>query len=224
MRLSAGLAALIALNSPAQDPRLQREIALGDQLARELRQNATRVDRAAVQQYVTRIGNRLAAQIPDSRSLFKFEVIAEDRGGSMHEAVAFPSGYVFVSVPLILAADSEAEFACMLARPMAISQPRNGQGGSLIWIGGENGVFPIAIERRADTDAIEIASSAGFDPAALGRYLARIYLSDARRVALQRAISQLPARTYTETGDFAGVQEELQRASPTRRPPSLLKK
>ena len=224
MRLLVGLVSLAVLNLPAQDTRLQKENALGEHLAREFRQNTRRIDAPSVRKYVDRIGERLAAQIPDSRSPYRFEVIADDRGGYAHEAVAFPGGHVFISAPLILAAQNEAEFACMLADAMAVLESQQRQSGPLIWIGGESGVLPVAIQQQADADAVKIASSAGFDAAALGRYIARALQSEARLAVLEKAIQHLPSRTYTESGDFAPVQEELRRASPqrTRRPPSLL--
>lgn len=173
-----------------------------------------RIDSASVQEYVDRIGQRLAAQIPDSRWSYRFEVIADDRGGYAHQPVAFPGGYAFVSVPLILAAQNEAEFACVLADGMAALKAQNRQSGSEIWFSYEGGVFPLAMVQQADTDAVKIVSSAGFDRRALGRYIARVYQSGARLAVLEEAIQRLPARTYTETGDFARVQEELRRASP----------
>jgi len=225
MRLLVGFVSLLVLNLPAQDIRLQKEIALGEKLANQFRQNTTRIDSASVQEYVDRIGQRLAAQIPDSRSPYRFEVVADDRGGYAHQPLAFPGGYVFVPAPLILAAQNEAEFACMLAEAMAVLKAENRQSGSEIWFSYE-GVFPVAIAQQADTDAVKIASSAGFDPAALGRYFARVYQSEARLAVLEEAIQRLPARTYTGTGDFARIQEEVRRASVQRtgRPPSLLQK
>lgn len=226
MRVLIGLVSLVVLNLPAQDIRLQKQIALGEKLASQFRQNTTPIDSASVQEYVDRIGQRLDAQIPDSRSQYRFEVIADDRGGYAHQPVAFPGGYVFVPAPLILAAQNEAEFACMLADAMAVLKAQNRQSGSEIWFSYESGVFPVAIARQADTDAVKIASSAGFDPAALGRYIARVHQSEARLAVLEEAIQRLPARTYTGTGDFARVQEEVRRASAqrARRPPSLLRK
>jgi predicted Zn-dependent protease len=226
MRLLAGLVSLVVLSLPAQDTRLQKENALGEQLEREFRQkqNTTRINAPALQEYVNRVGERLAAQIPDSRSPYRFEVIAQDSGGDAHEPVAFPAGHVFVFAPLILAAQNEAEFACMLADAMAVLESQKLRNGP-VWIGG-SGALPVVIQQQADADAVKIASSAGFDPAALGRYIARAYQSAARLAALEKVFQRLPPRTYAESGDFARVQEELRRASPqgTRRAPSLLQK
>lgn len=226
MRLLIGLVFLVVLNLPAQDIRLQKEIALGKKLASQFQQNMTRIDSASVQEYVDGIGQRLAAQIPDRRSPYRFEVIADDRGGYAHQPVAFPGGYVFVPALLILAAQNEAEFACVLADAMAALKTQNRQSGSEIWFSEEGGVFPLAVAQQADTDAVKIASSAGFNPAGLGRYIARVYQSEARLAVLKEVIQRLPARAYTETGDFARVQEEVRRESAqhTRRPPSLLQR
>jgi predicted Zn-dependent protease len=137
--------------------------------------------------------------------------------------VAFPSGHVFVFAALILAARNEAELAGMLADAMAVVESQKLRSG--LWIGGSGGL-PVAIQQQADADAVKIASSAGFDPAALGRYIARAYQSEDRLATLEKAIQRLPPRICAESGDFARVQQELRRASPpgTRRPPSLLPK
>jgi hypothetical protein len=84
----------------------------------------------------------------------------------------------------------------------------------------------VAMAREADTEAVQIASKAGFDPTGLSRYLGRVYQPEARLAAVEAALKRLPAGTYTETGDFAHVQEEVRRAlsQHTRRPPSLLQK
>jgi predicted Zn-dependent protease len=224
MRLLVGLLSLIALNLPAQDTRLQEGNAVGEALEREFRQNTTRIDAPSVQEYVDRIGERLAAQIPDSGSPYRFEVIAQDRGGYAHEPVALLGGDIFVPAPLVLAAQNEAEFACMLADAMAVLEWQKRRSGPFFI--DESGVLPVAIQQQADANALKIASSAGFDPAALGRYLARASQSEARLAVLEKAIQRLPPRTYTESGDFVRVQEELRRAFPQRtgRPPSLLAK
>jgi hypothetical protein len=47
-------------------------------------------------------------------------------------------------------------------------------------------LLPVPIQQQADVDAVKIASIAGFDPAALGRYLARASQSEARPAALEK--------------------------------------
>ncbi len=104
-----------------------KEAALGLQMANDYRQKVTPVDKALVNDYVKRVGARLAAQLPGGWT-YRFETIREDTGTlapfadrvqddsvATHEPAAFPGGTIFVSVNLIAAARNEAEFAGMLA-------------------------------------------------------------------------------------------------------------
>ena len=90
------LAAAIAAS--AQDP---KAAALGAQLAREIRQRTTAIENPAVQDYIDRIGRKLAAQMPDENVVYQFALISDDAGGATHEPMSFPGGYIFVSASLI---------------------------------------------------------------------------------------------------------------------------
>jgi predicted Zn-dependent protease len=247
-RLCFPLWLALALSAqPLPDP---REAALGDRSAQEIRQRTTALDAPAVAGYVEAIGRKLAAQLPDSGFPYRLTVIAGDVGGSTHEPVALPGGYVFVPAALILAAQSEAEFAGMLAHAMAHAADRHGSIAPvatipLIWIGGwwasDDSLVPLSLvdaQRRsemvADRLAVQTSSAAGYDPEAFVHYLSRVQrdsgrsrlpIRDARIAVLEQAIQALPPRTASVTDDLPPIREEVRRLIPQRtiRPPSLFR-
>jgi hypothetical protein len=94
---------------------LEKEAALGKQLAAEFLQHTKPIESPAIQEYLNRLGQLLAAQMPDAVFPYMFRGIASDPCGSTHEPIALPGGYVFVSAALFLAVQDEAELAGMLA-------------------------------------------------------------------------------------------------------------
>jgi predicted Zn-dependent protease len=86
--------------------------------------------------------------------------------------------------------------------------------------------FQRGFESEADLLAVNIAGRAGYDPQGLATYIQRVQNDanppallavpnrDARFQAIQAVIAGLPARTYTSSGDFARIQEEVRRLLP----------
>jgi predicted Zn-dependent protease len=174
---------------------VEKEAALGERLAAELRGRTTPIDNRLVQDYVDRLGARLAAQLPAAG--FTFHMVAEECGASTHEPAWLPGGHIFVPAALFLEARGEAEFAGMLAHAMVHVSERHwtrqatrmemtGQTSApLIFLGGgdcgsDTPLAPLAMvnlqrgyERDADVAAIQAMARAGFDPDALVRYVER---------------------------------------------------
>src|SRR5271169_284582 len=75
---------------------LEKEAAIGRQLAADFRQRTTPIDSATVQNYLDHLGRGIAAQIKDAKFPYTFSVIADDPCPTVHEPVALPFGYVFV--------------------------------------------------------------------------------------------------------------------------------
>ena len=98
---------------------VEKEAALGKQLAADVLRQATVLETPPAQDYLNRLGQRLAAQWPDSKWPFSFSLIANEGGGAAQEPLALPAGYIFVPAGLVLAARDEAEFAGMMAHAMA---------------------------------------------------------------------------------------------------------
>ena len=155
-----------------------------------------------VYDYIESLGRQLAADVPNGDFDWELAVIREDVGGSTHEALSVPGGHIFVSASLILAVDSEAELAGMLAHSMAHIAERHetrmatrGQVINLsimplVFIGGRMGMGSAGSDDRAllpmgylkmqrsneldaDRVAVNIMAAAGYDPAALLGYIRR---------------------------------------------------
>ncbi len=213
--------------------RLEKEAGIGAVFAKDVRQRTTPIDSAAVRAYVEKIGRLLATQLPNIRFTYTFDAITDDLGGPTHEPLSFPGGYIFVSADLIRTAQTEGEFAGMLAHAMAHAAERhatrqatraelaNTASIPLIYMSGSAGmgagvdqVVPIAMRRmqrqfenEADVLAVQMMSGAGFDPKALVSYITRVQLSDRSRMG-----SPLPARDERIASMEKAIQELPQRA------------
>ncbi len=94
---------------------LEREMALGKQLAEEVSRQVKLVDDPLITEYVNRLGQNLARN-SDAKMPFTFQVID---GPTDVNAFALPGGYVFVYTGLIKMADEEDELAGALAHEIA---------------------------------------------------------------------------------------------------------
>ena len=91
------------------------ERALGEAFMREIRARLTLVDDPLVERYVQSLGYRLAASSDRSDLAFTFFVVEDD---SLN-AFAAPGGFIGLNSGMILATDSESEFASVLAHEIA---------------------------------------------------------------------------------------------------------
>ena len=182
---------------------IEKEKALGAQLAVEYRRQQRVFDASSVNAYLNELGQRLAAQAPATGFNYTFELVDDDNTW-IHEAAAFPGGPVFVPASLVLAAADEEELAGMLAHAIAhiatrreTRQMTQGQFAyqatvPLIMMGGWSGyairqgnalptgffAFQRKNELESDQLAVRILSSAGYDPHALARYIERVQPAD----------------------------------------------
>lgn len=206
--LLVGALALNAQNQPNPQPigrgvnfySVDKEAALGAQLAMEFRRQHSPLDSDAAREYIEQMGARLVQALPQqSPFTYHFELTA-DSNGTFLEPAAFPGGYIFVPAGLVLAATSEAELAGTLAHAMShiLARHLTRQAtrseiaqqatiplilvGSLGYPGpSDAGFVPVgmlqfqrAYESEADRIAVKIASSAGYDPAGLAQYIRRV--------------------------------------------------
>jgi beta-barrel assembly-enhancing protease len=93
---------------------LEKEIALGRQLAQEVQRQAKVVDDPIVAEYVNRLGQNLVRN-SDAKVPFTFTIIESE----MPNAFALPGGFVFVHTGLIKMADEESELAAAMAHEIA---------------------------------------------------------------------------------------------------------
>jgi predicted Zn-dependent protease len=93
---------------------LDKEIALGRELAQEVERQAKIVRDPLISEYVNRVGQNLARN-SDAKVPFTFKIIDAPE----LNAFALPGGHVFVYTGLIRVADEEDEFAGALAHEIA---------------------------------------------------------------------------------------------------------
>ncbi|MEO8595610.1 MAG: M48 family metalloprotease [Candidatus Solibacter sp.] len=229
---------------------LEKERALGQQLASEIRLKTRALNSPAVQEYVEHLGQKIAPHIQGARFDYTFNLIVDDT--LTHEPAALPGGVIFVPAALFAGANDEAEFAGMLAHAMEHVAQRHGTlqtTGNITgnntrsyasiplifmdgWLPGRDVAIPLRFmaqlrssELEADASSVEAMAHAGFDPAALVRYLERVRPGppgtqpkvfsrlpdhDQRIAALGAAIARLPQARYAEPAtEFAAIREEV---------------
>ena len=93
---------------------LEKEIALGKQLATEVEKQAKIVDDPIIAEYVNRVGQNIVRN-SDAKVPFTIKVLDTEEVN----AFALPGGFFFVNSGLILKADTEAELAGVMAHEIA---------------------------------------------------------------------------------------------------------
>jgi predicted Zn-dependent protease len=234
--------ALFCLTLAGQSLAQDKEAALARALAEEVVRHTTPVQAQAVQNYVAQLAAKMTARLPAPSPSFTFSVVSTGDDNALHEPLAIPGGYIFVPSNLLLTARDEAEFAGMLAQAIArvpiLIESDTGKIPIFYVDSFDSGRMPGMIDQRherelhADTSAILLLSRAGFDPAALLRYVERVQPLDRPRspfparadriAALQKAIRDLPPASYSKSDEFYTIQEELRPLRPP--PPTLFRK
>ncbi len=183
---------------------IEKEMALGRQLAIEVEREAKMVDDPIVAEYVNRVGQNLARN-SDAKMPITFKIIDSDSVN----AFTLPGGHVFVNSGLIRVAETEAELAGAVAHEIAHvaarhltrqetrSQIVNLATTPLIFLGGWTGYairqgaglgipltflsFSRAFEGEADLLGLEYMYKAGYDPTASIDIFERIESLEKRR-------------------------------------------
>ncbi len=176
---------------------LEKEIALGKQLAQEVERQARIVDDPIIAEYVNRIGQNLVRN-SDAKVPFTIKVIDSDEVN----AFALPGGFFFVNTGILMKADNEAEMAGVMAHEIGHVAARHGTRQAtkgqianlatipLIFMGGWAGYaiyqgmglaipmgflkFSRADESEADLLGLEYMYKAGYDPSAFVDFFEKI--------------------------------------------------
>jgi len=183
---------------------IEKEIALGKEMAQEVEREAKIVDDPIVSEYVNRLAQNLARN-SDAKVPITAKVIDSDEVN----AFALPGGFLFVNTGLIRRAGNEAELAGVLAHEIGHIAARHGTKQAtrgeianiatipLIFLGGWAGYgiqeaasmaipmgflkFSRAMEAQADHLGIEYMYKAGYDPTAFVDFFERIETMEKRK-------------------------------------------
>src|SRR5579862_4216604 len=100
---------------------IEKEIALGKQMAQEVERQAKIVDDPIIAEYVNRIGQNLVRN-SDAKVPFTIKVIDSEE----INAFALPGGFFFVNTGIMLNADNEAEMAGVMGHEIGHVAARHG--------------------------------------------------------------------------------------------------
>lgn len=110
---AAGLPDLGDVGAADFSPATERQ--MGEQIIREIRNDPAYLDDPEIEEYVNRLGRRLAAVSQNPQQDFTFFVVKD----ATLNAFALPGGYIGVHTGLLLAAESESELASVLGHEIA---------------------------------------------------------------------------------------------------------
>src|SRR6195256_799713 len=183
---------------------LEKEIALGKQLAQEVERQAKIIDDPVISEYVNRVGQNLVRN-SDAKVPFTIKVLDSEEVN----AFALPGGFFFVNSGLVLKADNEAELAGVMAHEIAHVAARHGTRQAtrgtiinyasipLIFMGGWTGyairqgaglaiplgflTFSRGFESEADMLGLEYLYKTGYDPTAFVDFFEKIQTLEKRK-------------------------------------------
>jgi len=199
---------------------LEKEVALGRQLAAELDREAKYVTDPIVTEYINRLGQNIVLH-SDAKVPFTIKVVDSDEVN----AFALPGGFFYVNKGLLLEADNEAEVAGVMAHEIAHVAARHGVEQAskgtlvnyasipLIFLGGWGGYavqqaaslaiplgflkFSRGAEEEADRLGAQYLWAAGYDPQALLTFFEKLQAENKKKPGtLSKLFSTHPA-----TGD-----------------------
>ena len=215
---------------------IEKEIAMGKQLAAEVERQAKMLDDPIITEFVNRVGQNLARN-SDAKVPFSFQVIDD----SSLNAFALPGGFIFVNTGLIHAAETEAEMASAMAHEVAHVAARHmtrqacraqianiatlpllvfgGWGGYAIRQGAGLAIpmtfltFSRGFETEADYLGLQYMYAAGYDPtAAIDMFEKMMSLETRKPGAIAKVFSTHPMNDDR----LRKAQAEIERVLPQK--------
>src|SRR2546427_8063916 len=195
---------------------LEKEIALGKQLAQEVERQAKIIDDPVIAEYVNRVGQNLVRN-SEAKVPFTIKVLDSEEVN----AFALPGGFFFVNSGLVMKAENEAELAGVMAHEIAHVAARHGTRQAtrgtiinyasipLIFMGGWTGyairqgaglaiplgflTFSRGFESEADMLGLEYLYQTGYDPGSFVDFFEKIQSLEKRKPGtLSKVISTHP--------------------------------
>ena len=212
---------------------LEKEIALGKQLAMEVERSAKVIDDPVIAEYVNRVGQNIVRN-SDAKVPFTIKVLDSEEVN----AFALPGGFFFVNSGLVLKADNEAELAGVMAHEIAHVALRHGtkqatrgeiaQIGMIVasiatgygWTGyairqAAGLAIPIGflqfsktMEKEADYMGLQYLYKSGYDPTAFVDFFEKIETMEKKKPGTMAKVFA----THPMTDDrIVNSQREIQR-------------
>jgi metalloendopeptidase OMA1, mitochondrial len=209
----------------------EKERVLGEQIAAEIRRHSKPLGSTAVEEYVGRVGRRIESHA--GALSCRYEVVIADAS----EPMSLMGGHILIPASFFATVRDENEFAVMLSHAIAHialnhgRQPQaivNAAGVPLIYMGGSTGLHAdpqrtrliprgyLETQRRHELEAdrlgMDLALQAGYDPAALRRYLQKTQ-ADARRrrlAAIDEFLSSVAPVEMSSASDFLQARHEIE--------------
>ena len=213
---------------------LDRQIAMGKDYSAQVESTSKMIRDPQINEYVNRVGQNIVRN-SDSQVPFVIKVIDSDD----INAFALPGGFFYMDAGMILAADSEAELAGVMAHEIAhvaachaarghtrgqlmnlISIPLMMVGGPIGYVAYESMSVAMPLtylrfSRRFETEAdylgVQYMYKAGYDPQALTAFFEKLRSMESQK---QNAIARA-FRTHPQTPDrIERTQEEIKSLLP----------
>jgi len=211
---------------------IEKEIALGKQMAGEVERDAKIIDDPVISEYVNRVGQNLVRN-SDAKVPFTIKVVDSDEVN----AFALPGGFFFVNTGLILRAASEAELAGVMAHEIAHVAARHGTRQAsrgqmmnvasipLIFMGGWAGYavqqaagllvpmtflkFSRGFEEEADLLGLEYMYKTGYDPTAFVDFFEKLQSLEKKKPGTMASVFSTHPLTDSRIRDAQKHIQEL---------------